>query len=85
MDEPQEKLTLEILNEWLKALGAAEGGPMFRGKPDRWWDTPTWRCLEGHVSTMFLKTELTGDVCLACLTPILLTFPEDADGPLEPN
>lgn len=54
------------------------GAAMFMGLPDRWLADPTWRCLNGHVSKRFLKTE-TGDRCLACGDLVLLTFPEDAE------
>jgi hypothetical protein len=65
----------------------ATGEPSFKGKPDRWWDggtgTGTWRCCNDHVSTFLLKTE-QGYRCIACGEPVLLTFPEDKDGPLHP-
>lgn len=53
----------------------------FMGKPDRWYEHFTVRCEHGHVSKMVLKTN-QGDACLACGAPVLLTFPEDTDGPL---
>lgn len=72
------------LNARLQAIAKREGGPMFMGWPDRWLDDPHWRCLGNHVSTMVLKSEMDGQVCLAggCRTPVHLTFPEDRDGPL---
>lgn len=27
----------------------AAGAKMFMGRPDRWYDSPKWRCLKGHV------------------------------------
>lgn len=66
----------------LRELADAEGGPMFMGWPDRWWDDPHWRCENGHVSTYVLRSEALGrDACLAgtCRAPLHLTFPEDQD------
>jgi hypothetical protein len=68
--------------EDLRAIADAEGGPMFMGWPDRWWDAHTWRCDNGHVSTRVLRSEALGrDACLAgqCRAPVHLTFPEDVD------
>lgn len=76
-----ERLCAEIM-----ALAAAEkaaGALMFMEKPDRWYEAPHWRCRNGHVSTMFLKTD-AGDKCLECRAYVFLTFPEDVDGPLRP-
>lgn len=69
-------------------LGLAEAArshdKLERGRPTRWWDAKGhYRCPNEHVSTMLLKSELLGmDVCLACYEPVVLTFPEDVDGPL---
>lgn len=70
------------LNDRLKAIGSDEGGAMWFGKPDRWYESPTWRCTSDHVSKRFLKTD-RGDLCLACGESVVLTFPEDIDGPLK--
>lgn len=67
----------------LEAIAAAEGGPMFMGWPDRWWEDHAWRCTNDHVSTRILSSEMKGDLCLACREPVTLTFPEDRDGPLD--
>jgi hypothetical protein len=73
----------------MKRIAAAEGGEMFMGWPDRWWATPHWRCLRGHVSTSILRSEALGrDACLTCRSSgydgfVTLTFPEDRDGPLS--
>ena len=76
-------VTIEELQARLKAIGEAEGGPMFMGWPDRWWDAHTRRCVNDHVSTMVLRSEELGrDACLACRAPVVLSFPEDRDGPL---
>lgn len=78
-------MTLEELESKLKIIGEREGGPMFMGRPDRWWEAHTRRCINDHVSRMVLKSEELGrDACLAasCLAPLSLTFPEDVDGPL---
>lgn len=64
-------------------LAASEPGPRFLSKPDRWFDEgPRFRCTNGHVSSMVLKSEALGrDACLACKEPTVLTFPEDVDDP----
>lgn len=66
----------------LDEIAAGEGGPMWFDRPDRWWDDPHWRCINGHVSTCYLKSEERGAVRLAgrCRMPVALTFPEDSDG-----
>lgn len=68
----------------LIAIGEREGGEMFLGKPDRWYRHPScWRCVNDHVSTYYLKSEAQGGaLCLECYQFVLLTFPEDKDGPL---
>lgn len=72
------------LAELLGEIAAAEGGEVWCGRPARWYDDgPTWRCTEGHVSRMYLKSEESGAVCLACQERVHLTFPEDRDGPLS--
>jgi hypothetical protein len=53
---------------------------LFLGIPDRWFERPLWRCRAGHLSNRILKSELKGDLCLACQEPVLLTFPEDQEG-----
>ena len=70
----------------LEEIGKREVGTMFLGKPDRWYEDPHWRCVNGHVSTFYLNSEAVGAcLCLAagCFQPLYLTFPEDKDGPLE--
>ena len=48
--------------------------------PSDWWDNPKWRCPNGHVSHVVLKSEAAGcNLCLACYLPVKLTFPEDHD------
>lgn len=71
----------------LRAIADAEGGPMFMGWPERWYDGGFLRrCTNDHVSKMTLKSEaLRRDACLArgCgYAPVHITFPEDRDGPL---
>lgn len=68
------------LNLWLsqaKGIEALCGTQFFLGLPERWLDEPRWRCLNGHVSRRYLKSEEHGDLCLACEQPVRLTFPED--------
>lgn len=75
------------LDERLRAIGRHEGGAMWMGKPDRWWADPHWRCTGDHVSDFILKSEaMRASVCLGCYEPVVITFPEDRDGPLvEPQ
>ena len=75
------------LHDRLTVIANHEGGEMFMGRPDRWYDDVHWRCSNNHVSTYYLKSEgLGASVCLECYEPIVLTFPEDRDGPLvEPH
>lgn len=49
------------------------------GKPDAWFENPTWRCASGHVSKVFLKSEERGDLCLACQMSVQLTDPSDTE------
>lgn len=84
-----ERRKLQILNEKLVKIGLNEikstddENWMNTGKPGRWWDDPTWRCTNGHVSKMILKSSEKGDCCLACGENLVLTFPEDKDGELK--
>ncbi len=75
-----EQLWDEVQAE-LGRRAAAEGGAMFMDRPDRWRESFTVRCEQGHVSTRVLGTD-RGDRCLACQSRVTLTFPEDRDGPL---
>lgn len=73
-------MTSQELGDWLNQAKAIEvlcGSPFFLGIPDRWFEDPHWRCLNGHVSRRYLKTEEYGDLCLACQKPVRLSFPED--------
>jgi hypothetical protein len=56
------------------------GAPMFMGRPDRWWEKFTVRCVSGHVSRHVIKSETKGDMCPACMGACVLTFPEDKNG-----
>ncbi len=53
---------------------------LFLGIPDRWCERSKWRCSNGHISNIILKSDAKGDLCLACYEPVLLTFPEDEEG-----
>jgi hypothetical protein len=77
-------LKKSVLVEELQRRADREDGPKEHGVPSRWWDANVRRCHNDHVSTMTLKSEKLGrNACLACRAPVHLTFPEDADGPLE--
>ncbi len=73
------KINLGRLLAWRAECIAKEDGPFFCGLPDRWFESPgpKFRCPNNHVSTMYLKSEMEGDLCLGCYQPVLLTFPED--------
>lgn len=60
------------------------GARMFLGRPDRWYEKPgpLYRCPNDHVSSTVLRSEVRGDLCLACNENVRMTFPEDVDGPL---
>lgn len=50
----------------------------FLGIPDSWYEAMKFRCANGHVSSMILKSEGLGvDMCLKCQAPARLTFPTD--------
>lgn len=71
------------LNARLVQIGQAEGGPMFGDKPDRWYEEPTWRCYNDHVSAWYVGAERSPYArCPACREAVFLTFPGDLDGPL---
>ena len=79
-------MELVVLAQKLVAIGKAEGGEMFFDKPDRWYESPKWRCVNDHVTTHYLKSKEKGGACClarACGEFVLLTFPEDEDGPLK--
>lgn len=86
------ELCFEVLVAKLGRIATAEkaaGAPDFMGWPDRWYEAHAYRCIDGHVSHMGLKTD-RGTVCLAeardrkgvCGQTLALTFPEDKDGDL---
>jgi hypothetical protein len=77
MESDDDKLAASLIH-----IGQKEGGRMFVGKPDRWWEYPHWRCLKDHVSRFFIKSDYKGAMCPVCMAPVGLTFPEDQDGPL---
>ena len=77
-------MTDDELNEWLQVRKDAEqaaGYRMFMKIPDRWFDDQHFRCGNGHVSRMILKSETRGDLCLAggCGRNVRMTFPEDVE------
>ena len=77
----QRTMTWEELKDFIrghKEKAKQEGEPIFMGIPDRWYETPTWRCTNGHVSSSFLKTD-EGDRCLACQEYVRMTYPEDKE------
>jgi len=54
-----------VEKERLKCKKAGE--EMFGYIPDKWFEPkPKWGCENGHVSKMYLKSEVKGDVCLEC-------------------
>lgn len=57
------------------AVAVAAGEPLFMGTPDSWFDRPTWLCSNGHVSTYILKSEVRGDLCLACQQSVRMVAP----------
>lgn len=65
-------------------LGATD----FLGRPDSWYETGKWRCLNEHVSTKVLLGGGTFqgvhrfDLCVECGFPVRLTFPDDISGPI---
>ena len=63
----------------LRKKEADAGAPMFLGIPERWYDDLTWRCVKGHVSSRYLKSEMHGALCLACMEYVMMTFPEDIE------
>jgi hypothetical protein len=68
----------------LRADWASAGQRMFLGIPDTWMDPPgpKYRCPTGHVSRFIIKSD-KGDRCPACGSFVVMTFPADADGPLN--
>jgi hypothetical protein len=59
-----------------------DGAPAFCGKPEAWFEDPTWACSAGHVSGMILKCEEDGDLCLACMRPVILIPPSVGEAEL---
>ena len=77
---PNDQVDWHWLNFVRPALIAAEEGPLSLGLPERWLEDPHWRCVNGHVSIRYLKSEEFGcDLCLGCGASVRLTFPEDED------
>lgn len=83
IQDPKDTQKILDLVDKLLQRALKESGPLFMGKPDRWYDDPHYRCLNDHVTTYYLKSEACGcSLCLKCYTQTFLTFPEDRDGPL---
>lgn len=82
-------MTADELVAWAKRVRgeeAAKGAPMFMGIPDAWYEKPgpRYRCINDHVSSTVLKSEGLGrDACLECFGELVMTFPEDTDGPVR--
>lgn len=80
-------MTVDQLVAWVKRLRKEyqdAGAKMFLGIPEVWYEKPgpKYRCVNDHVSTMILKSEGLGrDACLECMGAMVMTFPEDKDGP----
>lgn len=69
---------LKKLITWRNTIAQKEinaGETEFLGKPDYWFKTPSWFCVNGHVSETFLKCEEDGDLCLACFSNVILGPP----------
>lgn len=65
---------------WWVIAAHMEPGPKFLTIPERWLESPRYRCENGHVSTMVLKSEALGrDACLECQGRLWITFPEDSE------
>jgi hypothetical protein len=76
-------LAFKDLRNKMKVIGTCEGGEMFMGKPDRWWEAGLFRCENDHISNHLLKSDALGaSVCMSCFGFVVLTFPEDVDGPI---
>ena len=67
-------ITINKLLQMRERLITADA-ELFMGLPDAWYDKPHWVCINGHVSSRYLKTELNGDCCLACCKPVILFAP----------
>ena len=50
--------------------------------PVRWWLAGTYRCVEGHVTSVGGKASAWGRQCPVCGGYSLITFPEDREGSL---
>lgn len=77
---------LTALVEWREALAneaQANGAEMFMGVPDEWFDHPHWFCTNGHVSHVYLRTDL-GSRCLTCRDYVVLgpAMTEEQFGPI---
>jgi hypothetical protein len=69
---------LERLLAWRNreaTAAIAAGAPAFLGKPDAWYERPHWFCTNGHVSARCLTCEDGDDLCLACMTPVVMGPP----------
>jgi hypothetical protein len=82
-------MTLDELAELLDRYATNEdmnGALMLLERPDRWYDDPHWRCVNGHVNPEpiadWLGDEWSFQLCPECKTLVRLTFPEDKPGPL---
>lgn len=73
MDNAQ--VSLRSLVAWRDREAArliASGSPTFLGKPNEWFEHPSWLCANGHVSKRILTGNGGGDRCLGCMGPVVL-------------
>jgi hypothetical protein len=90
------KMTLTELGELLDRYATNEdmnGALMLVERPDRWYDDPHWRCVNGHINTEPVAgyrrenaqatEEWSFQLCPECHHLVRLTFPEDKPGPLS--
>lgn len=74
-----------VLQDKLLKFASSEGGTMREGRPERWWNDPTWRCVNAHVAKECNERRRRREcVYRFCGCGVQLTFPEDRSGPLGP-
>lgn len=70
-------MTLDQIHAWRNSIAATwkrAGAPMFLDLPDAWYEEPHWFCVNGHVSTMYIRSE-TAARCPACGQNVILGPP----------
>ena len=59
-------------HELIEKAKSDHTGKKFLGIPEEWLNSPNWWCNNGHCSSIYIKSETGGDLCVSCHEPVKL-------------